>query len=44
MVSVRKRKRTPQGGARTNLVRMLKGNIEVELSQDEELTLHHAVP
>lgn len=25
-------------------MRVFKGNVEVELSQDEELTLHHAVP
>lgn len=25
-------------------MRVFKGNIEVELSQDEQLTLHHAVP
>lgn len=28
----------------SNLVRVFKGNIEVKLSQDEQLTLHHAVP
>lgn len=28
----------------TNLVRVFKGNVEVELSQNEQLTLHHAVP
>lgn len=25
-------------------MRVLKGNVEVKLSQDEQLTLHHAVP
>lgn len=28
----------------THLVRVFKGNVEVELSQNEQLTLHHAVP
>lgn len=28
----------------THLVRVLKGHVEVELPQDEQLTLHHAVP
>lgn len=28
----------------TYLVRVLEGDVEVELSEDEELTLHNAVP
>lgn len=30
--------------AHTHLVRVFKGKVEVELSQDQKLTLHHAVP
>ncbi len=28
----------------TYLVRVFKGDVEVELSEDQELTLHHTVP
>lgn len=32
------------GETHTHLVRVFKGDLEVELAEDEELTLHHAVP
>lgn len=43
---MQQRKRLKKTGvyARPYLVRVFEGDVEVELSEDEELALHHAVP